>query len=123
MFNILKVVELFYVIFIASVMAILGLLIVTSSLGYKEADGLFYFYLKTVFVSNLLWIPVFYLWIRKIMTFDKKLFISIVVPLMGCCVMAFSPFGIIYFLMLFFVFIPISYFVIYLLSFVKLSDT
>ena len=100
MINYMKIVEIVYVIIIVSAMAIIGLLIIASNLSYKEPDGAFYFYLKTIIVSNVLWIPVFYLWIKKSMTFDKKLFISIAVPLLGCCMMAFSPFGILIFLRL-----------------------
>ena len=113
-----------YVVGISSLMAIIGLVIINSIMNssYNDPDRTTSFYLRTILVSNILWIPTFYLLIKKEMNFIKKLFISAFLPLIGCCLISLSPIGTIMFMTLSYIFIPISFLVVSLLSIIKLPE-
>jgi len=113
-----------YVVVISSLMAIIGLFIINCIMNpsYNDPDGAASFYLRTILVSNMLWIPTFYFLIKKEMNTYEKLFISVFLPLIGCCLISLSPLGIFMFMTLFFIFIPISFLVVSLLSIIKLPE-
>ena len=119
-----NIITALYVVGISSLMAIIGVFIVIGIMNpsYNGPNGEASLYLRTILVSNLLWIPTFYFLIKREMSIYIKLSISIFLPLIGCCLICLSPVGVFVFIILIYIFIPISFLVVFLLSIIKLPE-
>ena len=118
----MKALELLFVMLISTVLSIIGLYVIVrlTDLSFTTEDHKLELYYLTIFVSNVLWIPSYYIWIRKGINLKYRIIISIFLPFVGSCIVLNPVFGILSFITLFWMYIPISFIAVSALSYISI---